>query len=597
MPSKHLIRELTNQYIMNELTPTINEQSQDTPNFAELSCEQLVEYLRQIVANQDISTIKEQMDAIKVHFYKKMSAESLLNTASNDAQTDATEIEEIKSENTEAPTAIDDKMSSIEREYKSIMAEFKQKRTEYKAKLEKEQQENYDKKKEIIKKINDLISSTEDISTTLPLFRNLQNEWKSIGQVPQTVVNDLWKEYNYTQEQFYDLIKINAALRELDFKKNLDAKQSLINQAIELQNESDIIKAFKELQKLHDEWREIGPVAREIRESLWAEFKSVSTIINKKHQAYFEQLKEAEEALTKEFENICTEIEAIKLDELKTYKEWENEATKIIEQNSKFHAQTPSEHRVINKIYPRYRTACNRFFEAKNEYYKKLKEELQANYEQKRKLVEKAEQLKNSQAWKATTEQLIALQKEWKKIGPVQKKYSDAIWQRFTSACDHFFAQKEENFKSQKNEEQENLTQKLEVIEEIRNYQLSGNDEEDFSNLKNLSDKFLAIGHVPYKEKDKVYKTFREVSDEKFSPIRTKRRMSQLSLSGDKNKLIRQYENLKQQIATYENNIGFFSKNSKQQNALVKDLEHKIANLKQDLNIITEQLNKLNTND
>lgn len=581
---------------MDEQTPTFNEQnSTQTTNFAELNREQLVDYLRDIVENQDIATIKEQVDAIKLFFYKKQQSDRIPADEVTETDTlpaeETVDNDEVKSETVEPETKKDD----IETEYKAVMALYRQKRAEYLAKIEAEQQENYAKKKDIISRIEALVASTDDLSETLPTFRNLQAEWKQIGAVPQAVVNDLWKEYNYYQEQFYDLIKINAALREYDFKKNLDAKQNLISQAQELQNEEDVVKAFKTLQQLHDEWREIGPVARELRDEIWGMFKEASTVINRKHQAYFEQLKELEQRLTSELEAVCARIEEIDYAALTTYKQWEEKAAEVIATNVHFKPSTPTERRVVTKLYKRYRQACNRFFEAKNEYYKKIKNELQDNYEKKCKLVEKAEQLKNSTQWAAVTNQYIALQKEWKTIGPVAKKYSDAIWQRFTAACDHFFEQKEINLSNQKNEEQQNLQLKYQAIEAIKNYQMTGNDEEDFSNLRRLSDEYQVIGHVPYKEKDKVYKAFKEAANEKFGSLRTKRRTAQLTFGGDINRLNRQYESLKQLIATYENNIGFFAHSNKKQNALVKEMEQKIANLKEDLRIITEQIREINS--
>lgn len=588
---------------MDEQTSTINEQNLNTPNFAELSREQLVDYLRDLVDNKEISSIKDQVELIKIFFYKRQQTGRDTSFGSEIGENRQPSGEMESDEETIAagndngqPENETDTPSSIEAEYKAVMAIYREKRAAYKARIEAEQEANYQKKKEIISQLEALVSSTDDLSETLPTFRNLQAEWKNIGQVPAAVVNDIWKEYNYYQEQFYDLIKINAALREYDFKKNLEAKYNLIFQAEELQKEEDIVKAFKTLQLLHDKWREIGPIARELREEVWARFKDVSSAINRKHQAFFEQLKEQEQVLTAELEKICTDIESIKLDALTTYRQWEDEAEKVIATNVRFRPVTPTERRVVSKLYKRYRQACNVFFEAKNEYYKKIKDELQANYDKKKKLVEKAEQLKNSTQWVSATNQLIALQKEWKTIGPVAKKYSDAIWQRFTAACDHFFSQKEINLKQQKNEEQQNLQLKYEVIEAIKNYQLTGNDDDDFSNLRNLADKYQVIGHVPYKEKDSVYKAFKEATNEKFGLLRSKRRSAQLSFGNDLNKLTRQYESLKQQIATYENNIGFFSNNNSKQNTLVRDLEQKIKNLKLDLKIISEKINDLSNN-
>lgn len=566
---------------MEEQTTSMTEQNSEERNLVEMSREELVNALKDLVSTGEVSEIKNRVDSIKQLFYKKQQEN--IDTQAAESNAASTVLDDIK-ETTEKV------VDEIENEFKAAMTLYREKRAALNAKIEEEQESNLKKKKEIIAKLEALVSSTDDLSEKMPIYKELQAEWKSIGQVAPAYVQDLWKEYNHYQEQFYDLVKINAALREYDFKKNLEMKTELIEQAVALDVEEDVIKAFQTLQQLHEKWREIGPVARELRDDIWNKFKEASSVINRKHQMYFEALKAQEKELTEEREKLCQFIEQIDTKALTTYKQWEEKVKEVIATNEKFRPNNPVERRVINKLYKRYREACNNFFNAKNEYYKEVKDTLHANYEKKRALVEKAEQLKNSTDWTSTTNKLIALQKEWKTIGPVAKKYSDAIWEKFTAACDHFFAQKEVNLKSKKDEEQENLKLKYAAIEAIKAYEMTGNDEEDFSTLKRLSDEFLAIGHVPFKEKDKVYNAYKEVSGEKFGLLRTKRRSAQLSFGGDKNRLMRQYETLKQQIATYENNIGFFNNSNKKGNSLVKELERKIQNLKEDLAIIEEQL-------
>lgn len=559
-------------------------ETQETPSQAnninilslqEMNQQELLNTLKQLIETQPINNIRDTVDSIKQVFYKKQ--QQLQSTCETNEDNVPIEISK-------------DQILEFDTKFKELITIYREKRAEYNAAKEAEYQNNYTLKQNLIKKLEELISCNGDLSETINTFRTLQNEWKSIGAVPQSVDSEIWKEYNYYQEQFYDLIKINTALREYDFKKNLELKNDIILQAEKLQTEEDVVKAFQLLQKLHNDWREIGPVEREIREEIWNKFKNLSTEINKRHQTYFENLKEQEIKLTKEKEEICLAIENINFDELKTYKNWEEKVAEVISYNDSFKSTNPLERRVNIKIYKRFRTACDKFFEAKNNYYKEVKEVLVQNLDKKRKLVEQAEQLKSSREWKATTEKLIALQKEWKEIGPTQKKNSDIVWNKFVAACDYFFEQKELNFKQKKTEEQDNLKLKLEAIENIKSYQLTGNDEEDYSALRNLSDQFLAIGHIPYKEKDNIYNAYKNATNELFGQLRTKRRTAQLAFTGDRNKLIRQYENLKQQIATYENNIGFFNKNQKN-NSMLKDLEHKINNLKQDLAIIVEQIN------
>ena len=548
----------------------ITEQNFDPKQLATLTREELVNTLKEIVENGEVTAIKEQVDCIKQLFYKRHQQELAEAVAQQEAEAENDEIVEPKQKQADP----------IEVEFKSVMGVYREKRAAYLAAIDAEYAANLEKKQAIIAKLEALIANEGDLNET-------------IAPVSPTHVNEIWKEYNHYQEQFYDLIKINAALREYDFKKNLEDKSRLVEQAEKLSEEENVVKSFQILQKLHEQWREIGPVARELRDEVWNKFKEASSVVNKRHQEFFENLKAREQAIEKEKTETIEFIENIDIQTITTYKEWEEKTQEVIALNEKFRSDDPTERRVINRLFKRYRTACDRFFEAKNEFYRRIKEELQANLEKKRLLVEKAEQLKNSEEWRSTTDKLIALQKEWKTIGPTTKKYSDAIWERFIAACDHFFARKEANFKDKKVEEQENLRLKLEAIEALKAYELTGNDDEDYSAVRRLSDAYIAVGHVPYKEKDKVYKQYQEALNEKQSKLRSRRRNQELNFKGDRNKLMRQYELLKQQIATYENNIGFFNSSSKKGNNMVLDLERKIQNLKQDLSIIIEQINAL----
>lgn len=578
---------------MESQEPKIQESSIDITKLSEMNQVDLITTLQELLDNEPIETIRDTVEVIKQLFYKKQQQEQLEieeqpEIENIETENDAPETTEEVVVNDEITTENDEKIN-LAAEFKSILAIYRAKKAEYNEKIAAIQEENYSKKREIITQLEQLVSSENDLSETINSFRNLQTQWREIGQVPATQATDLWKDYNHYQEQFYDLIKINAALREYDFKKNLEAKNDLIAQAEVLSNADDVVLAFQKLQKLHDEWREIGPVDREIREEIWAKFKDISSVINKKHQAYFEDLKEQEAKLTAEKEAICTFVETIDFESLKSYKDWDEKTKEVVSHHDSFKSNSYIERRVNTKMYKRFRVACDKFFEEKNNFYKAIKETLSANLEKKRLLVEKVQQLQNSTEWRSTTEKLIALQKEWKTIGPTPKKSSDAIWAKFVAACDKFFAQKEANFKTKKTEEQENLRLKLEAIEAINNYEFIGNDEEDFATLRKLSDQFLAVGHIPFKEKDKVYNAYKEASNKQFSKLRSKRRTAQLSFNGDRNKLMRQYDLLKQQIATYENNIGFFS-NNKKSNNMVKEFERKIENLKQDLSIIVEQI-------
>ena len=562
----------------------ITEQTFDAQQLATLNREELVNTLKEIVENNDVTAIKEQVDCIKQLFYKRQQqerAEAMNNAA-----------EEVENEDV-ATEPKQKQVDPTETEFKAVMSIYREKKIAYAAAIEAEQAANLEKKRAILEKLKALIANEGEIKDTIVAFRQLQNEWREIGPVTPTYANEIWREYNLYQDQMYDLKKMDAELREYAFKKNLEDKTRLIEQAENLNNEEDVVKSFRLLQALHDQWREIGPVARELREDIWNRFKEASSAINRRHQAFFEAIKNREQEIEKERTEAIEFIENIDTAAITTYKDWDEKTQEVIALNDKFRSDDPTERRVINRLFKRYRSACDRFFEAKNEYYRHIKEELQANLEKKRILVEKAEQLKNSEEWRSTTDKLITLQKEWKTIGPTAKKYSDVIWARFIAACDHFFARKEENFKGKKSEEQENLRLKLEAIEAIKAYQLTGNDDEDNSALRRLSDAYTTIGHVPFKEKDRVYKLYKDALYEKTSKIRTRRRTEELAFNGDRNKLFRQYESLKQQIATYENNIGFFNSSSKKGNKMVEELERKIQNLRQDLAIIIDQISAL----
>ena len=562
----------------------ITEQTFDPQQLATLNREELVNTLRDIVENGEITAIKEQVDCIKQLFYKRQQQEraEAMNNVVEVAENDEVVAEPKQKE-----------VDQTEAEFKAVMGIYRDKRAAYAAAIEAEQAANLDKKRAILEKLKALVNNEGEIKDTIATFRQLQGEWREIGPVPATYANEIWREYNLYQDQMYDLRKMDADLREYAFKKNLEDKTRIIEQAEKLGAEEDVVKSFRLLQSLHDQWREIGPVTRELREEIWNTFKEASSVINRRHQAFFDAIKNREQEIEKERTEVIEFIENIDTAAINTYKEWEEKTQEVIALNDKFRSDDPAERRVINRLFKRYRTACDRFFDAKNEYYRKVKEELQANLEKKRLLVEKAEQLKNSEEWRSTTDKLIALQKEWKTIGPTAKKYSDAIWARFIAACDHFFARKEENFKGKKTEEQENLRIKLKAIDAIKAYELTGDDVEDNSAIRRLTDAYSLIGHVPFKEKDRVYKLYREALNEKTSKIRSRRRTEELNFSGDRNKLFRQYESLKQQITTYENNIGFFNSSSKKGNKMVEDLERKIQNLRQDLAIIIDQINKL----
>lgn len=557
----------------NNHSDQINNQSNQKIDYSSMTRKELIEAIQQLLNESRAISIRKEVDSIKNAFYRI-----------NSIVTPEMSEEEI--------SKISNTYEEQDKQFRSLLAKYKELKNSEMAKIELIEKENLSKKKAIIEQLEALTKHTDDLSTTIPQFRKLQSEWKEIGDVCKSEEKTIWKSYNHFQEQFYDLIQIDHELRELDFKKNLQNKNHLIQEATKLYQLDDIISAFRNLQLLHKQWREIGPVAREIREETWEKFKEVSTNINKKHQAYFEHIKEIESKLNEEKNEICKQIEAINSEVLKTYKDWEAKAEEIKKLRVEF-TKTISEHRIHPTLYKRCKTACDTFFHAKTEFYKRLKSELQDNLTLKRKLCEIAEDLKDNTDWNSTTEKYIKLQKQWKSIGSIPKKYSDTLWKRFTTACDTFFENKNKNFASKKEIEQSNLVSKKEIIEKIKSFTLSGNDSEDIKSLKELTEAYNAIGHVPYKDKDKIYKAYKKAADIHFDTIRSNQRSSRVNkLSTNRTKLLRQFDHLKNEIQTYENNIGFFSKSNKD-SSMVKEMERKLENLKKEFQAIIIKIDEI----
>ena len=499
-----------------------------------------------------------------------------------------------------------------ENKIKDLLSTYKEKRAALLAEEERIKNENYTLKLQLIDKLKALTESSDDFNKLYNDFKEIQQKWKEIKLVPAEYVNDLWKNYQIYSEKFYDLIKINNQFREYDFKKNLEMKTALFETVERLQNEPDVVSAFHQLQKLHQQWREIGPVAKELRDELWARFKTASTAINKRHQEHFEKLKAKEQENLEAKTAICEEIEAIDFSQLKSFKDWENKNKEVIALQEKWKTIgfAPKKHNV--KIFERFRAACDAYFNKKSEFYKSLKEGMEKNLELKKALCEKAEALKDSTDWKETTEQLIALQKEWKKVGSVARKHSDSIWKRFITACDYFFEQKNKNVVSQKSVEQQNLAAKKEIIEKIKALDESLPHNEAVATLKEYMAAWNQIGFVPFKDKDKVYKAYHEAVDQQFDRLKVdmnERKMQSFRnnvnslaegsdnkgrLYSERERLMRTYERMKNELQTYENNIGFLSVSSKGGGGLVKEMERKIEKLKEEMKLIIQ---KIDTND
>ncbi len=557
---------------------------------------QLVEAAKELIKSnpETYSSIKGNMEAIKHAFYRRLKNknEELLHKF----------IEDGGKKEDFSPV-----INPLEEELRDILNKFKEKRRFEIARAEEEKNENLNKKKKILDDIKALLDSEEDFSVKLPQLKKLQQDWKEVGVVPASEVNSLWKNYQLYIENFYDNLKINNELRDYDFRKNLEAKVALCEQAEKLQEEKEILTAFRKLQALHEEWREIGPVSRENRESIWTRFKNASTVINKRHHDYFDQLRNSELENLEKKKALCEKLESIDLTSFNTYKEWQTKAEEImaIQEEWKSIGFAPKKDNVT--IYERFRTACDNFFKAKNSYYKNAKEQAVVNLNKKIALCEKAESLKDSTDWKQTTDILVQLQKEWKTIGAVPKKQSDVVWNRFVSACDYFFEQKNLQTKSLKDEQEENLKKKKELIEKINSLEIGEDTNKSYADLKALIAEWNEVGHVPYKDKDKLYKAYKTAIDAQFDKLnldQASRRMNvfmsnlqelkgkgqEKAFYAEHRKLLRQYETLNHEISTYENNIAFFSSSSKGVSGMVKELELKINKMKKERQLLMDQI-------
>ena len=551
------------------------------PDYANSTKPELIEALK-VLIDKEVDAVKDEVESVKQLFYKKTKLE----------------IEEQKKLYIES--------GGLEEAFKSLLNQFRGKKAAYMALLEKEKEANLLQKQHLLEQMKSLVESSDDVSTHINEFRALQQKWKTIGPVPQTASTDLWKQFNLFQESFWDLIKINNELREYDFKKNLELKTFLCEAAEKLSEDSDVLSAFQQLQKLHEEWHELGPVAREIREQIWNRFKEASTAINKKHQTYYDVIRKQEEDNYELKIALIEKIESFDFSNLSSYRSWDEATKSYLAWQDEWRKIGFAPRKINQKIYDRYRKACDKFFLAKGEFFRETKNVLNQNSDKKKELCEKAEALKDSVEWKETTDKLIQLQKEWKTVGPVAKKYSDELWKRFIAACDYFFEQKNKNTSGEKNAETENLAKKKELILKITSLEKTENPSESQTALRALMGEWNLIGHVPFKEKDKIYKEYREAVDKQFETLNmesSNKRMdsfrTNLKETGGKNenklfrdreKLLHAFEHLKSEIATYENNIGFFSSSSKKGGGLIKEMERKIETLKDESKEIEQKI-------
>ena len=561
----------------------------DKSDLSGKSKQELIDMFASLLENEPVQTLRKSVEAIKIAFYK-------LHRAEVEAARKAFEAEH--GEEAEFTPAAD----ALEVRLKDLFKEYRQRRDEYISNLDSIKEENLKIKLSIIEELKELVNSDETLNNTFAKFRDLQQRWKDTGLVPQSKVKDLWETYNLHIENFYNFIKINKELRDLDLKKNYEQKLQLCEQAEALMVEPSIVEAFHKLQKLHDEWRETGPVANEYKESLWERFKAASSRINKQHQEYFDAIKQEQLKNLELKTELCVKTEALAEHPNTSRKEWNKASERLIEIQKMWRTIGFAPKKDNTRIYERFRTACDRFFEAKREFYAGVKSEMEHNLQVKLEICEAAEALQSSEEWKHATEELIALQAKWKQAGAVSRRYSDQVWKRFRAACDKFFERKSQHFANIENEHDVNLKKKLALIEEMLSADIVAGG---YDMIKEFQRRWSEIGYVPIKQKDAVQKKYKEAVDQMFGALRGserdrsmnrfKERLQGMKSSGDKRlrnereRLYNKVRQMEQDIALLENNIGFFSK-SKNADAMIADIREKIAKAKQELQLTIEKV-------
>lgn len=495
--------------------------------------------------------------------------------------------------------AFEPQADPMEESFKALLATVKEKKAEQRAAVEAQQQDNYNRKKAIVDKINEMGADVDNANRFFQQVRDMQTEFKEIGEVPAPLSGDLWKSYQEAVEKYYDQLKINKELRDYDFKKNLAEKEALVAEAEKLCGEEDIIAAFRRLQTLHDQWRNIGPVPKEVREEIWGRFKDLSADINKRYQAFFEERKARERENEEAKEAICQRVEAFEIDKLSTFAAWDEMTKKIIEAQEDWKKIGFASRKSNNLLFARFRESCDKFFAAKAEFFRTMKDALTKNLERKIALCERAEALKDSTEWRKTADEFVAMQKEWKTIGAVAKKHSDQVWRRFLAACDYFFDQKKKNMSGTRRTERANLEQKNEIIDKLKAINTEELDRDAaIKAVKDLQAEWQSVGHVPFSEKDAVYEAYRAVVNELYQKLDLSQRGSRIAsfensineMGNDENRLYRErerlmrvYEQRKSELQTYENNMSFLSAKSKNAGTMMRDMERRVQRLKDDL--------------
>ncbi len=577
------------------------ESSRSSVDYTALNEVELINALRELLGKHADDDIKADIDSIKINFYKKHRAvaeaekKQFLEDGGNE-------------EDFEPSNAI------YEDDLRNLLRDFRQLRNQQHRQMEDEKEENLQRKYEIIDEIKNLVNRKESINKTFQEFRDLQQEWREIGLVPQSKLKDLWENYHHHVENFYDYIKINRELRDLDLKKNLESKLILCEKAEELLVEPSIIKAFSILQKYHEQWREIGPVPREKKEDLWERFKAATSKINKKHQRYFEGRKQEQKTNLEAKNALCEKAEEIANAEILNHKDWDKRSRELVELQKVWRTIGFAPKKNNNRIYERFRSACDQFFDAKREFYAQNKELQMNNLQMKTDLCVQAETLKDSTDWRKTTEEFIRIQKKWKDIGSVPRKHSDPIWKRFRAACDYFFDNKSKHFHHVDEEQFENLTLKKELIEEVKNYKPSKSEDVNLESIKEFQRRWTDIGHVPFKDKDVVQDEFRDavnmhfdnlkIDDQKRSLLKFKTKISNISgtprgnnkMRFERDKYVSKLKQLESDLILLNNNIGFFA-NTKNAESLIDDVNKKIQDTEEKIEFLKEKINIIDSMD
>ena len=573
-----------------EINATEEEASEPTSEYSSMSKAELVAALEALV-ERPVEEIKREENAIKMAFYQIRKEEL-------DKEKEAF----LAKGNEEAAFA--PREDEDEAKLKDLLNQIKEKRAAHNAAIEEARAKNLEAKQAIIDEIRTISEDADNVNKHYNKVQELRHQFQQIGEVPAVNATEIWKTYQAAVESFYDMLKLNKELRDYDFKKNLELKEQLCVEAEKLAEEENVLDAFRSLQSLHDKWREIGPVAKEMRESLWARFKEASAAVNKRHQAFFEQRKKREKENEDAKTSLCEKLEAIIAEDHATYAAWDEATKQIIALQEDWKKLGFAARKVNAALFARFRAKCDEFFSEKAAFFKKMKEDMAANLEKKVALCEKAEALKDSQDWKKTTEALVALQKEWKTVGPVVKKQSDAVWKRFVSACDYFFEQKAKLTVNVRQEERNNLKQKKAVIAAINEQLANADEKEAVKNIRELMKQWQGIGHVPFKDKDKVYAEYKKAVDAAYDKLDMKESRANMAnfenalnnmsdtdkMYRERERLVRTYEQSVNELKTFENNLGFFNAQSKSGSSMLKEMERRIAKIKEDIAVLEKKI-------